>query len=221
MNRPALLLATLLAFVPALLRADEVALMQIRFGKEKVLRPVALEFYEGDAPAHVKNFKELARDKFYKGMAFHRAIPNMLVQVGDPKSKSKDRAEVGTGGPGYTLPAEIRRKHTRGAVAAARLPDKINPSRMSNGSQFYVALTPLPELDGQYTLFGNVLYGMETLEAISNKPVDSNDYPTERITIQSIQIIPREQLPPAPAPAPTGGATDAKPKKKSWWKIFG
>jgi cyclophilin family peptidyl-prolyl cis-trans isomerase len=216
MNRPALLLATLLAFVPALLHADEVALMQIRFGKDKVLRPVAIELFEGDAPAHAKNFKELARDNFYKGMAFHRAIPNMLVQVGDPKSKSKDRAEVGTGGPGYTIPAEIRRKHTRGAVAAARLPDKLNPSRMSNGSQFYVALDPLPELDGQYTVFGNVIYGLETLEAISNKPVDSNDYPIDRITVQSIKIVPREQLPPPPGAAPAG-ATEAKPTRKAWW----
>jgi cyclophilin family peptidyl-prolyl cis-trans isomerase len=217
MNRPTLLLASLLAFLPASLRADEVALMQIRFGKEKVLRPVAIELFEGDAPAHAKNFKELARDGFYKGMAFHRAIPNMLVQVGDPKSKSKDRAEVGTGGPGYTLPAEIRRKHVRGSVAAARLPDKINPSRMSNGSQFYVALAPLPELNGQYTVFGNVIYGLETLDAISNKPVDSNDYPIERITIQSIKVLPREQLPPPPSAAPV----EAKPKRKAWWKIFG
>lgn len=220
MTRSALLLTTLLAFVPSLLHADEVALMQIRFGKEKVLRPVAIELFEGDAPAHARNFKELARENFYKGMAFHRAIPNMLVQIGDPKSKSKDRAEVGTGGPGYTIPAEIRRKHTRGAVAAARLPDKLNPSRMSNGSQFYVALAPLPELDGQYTVFGNVIYGMETLEAISNKPVDSNDYPTERITVQSIKLLPREQLPPPPSAAPAG-ATETKPKRKAWWKIFG
>lgn len=217
MNRPTLLFATLLALLPALSRADQVALMQIRFGKEKATRPVAIEFYEGDAPATVANFKKLADKGFYKGMAFHRAIPNMLVQVGDPKSKSKDRAEVGTGGPGYTIPAEIHRKHTRGSVAAARLPDNINPSRMSNGSQFYVTLAPLPELDGQYTVFGHVIYGLETLDAISNTPVDSNDYPVERITIQSLNIIPREQLPPPPSAAPT---TAPKPKKKSWWKVF-
>ena len=217
MNRPTLLFATLLALLPALSRADQVALMQIRFGKEKTTRPVAIEFYEGDAPATVANFKKLAEKGFYNGQAFHRAIPNMLVQVGDPKSKSKDRAEVGTGGPGYTLPAEIRRKHTRGSVAAARLPDNINPSRMSNGSQFYVALAPLPDLDGQYTVFGNVIYGLETLDAISNTPVDSNDYPIERITIRSLDIIPREQLPPPPSATPAA----PKPKKKSWWKIFG
>lgn len=201
----------------ALLPADEVALFQIRFGKEKTLRPVAIELYEKDAPATTENFKKLVSKGFYEGLAFHRVFPNMLVQVGDPKSKSKDRSEVGTGGPGYTLPSEIHRKHTRGAVAAARLPDKINPSRVSNGSQFYVALTPMPELDGQYTVFGNVLYGMETLELISNKPTDSNDNPIERIVIRKTQLFPREQLPPPPAPV----APDARPAKKPWWKIFG
>jgi peptidyl-prolyl cis-trans isomerase B (cyclophilin B) len=211
-------LLTAAAFLCApIANADDVVLMQIRFGKEKVLRPVALELYEGDAPATTQNFKKLVRDGFYKGLAFHRAISNTLVQIGDPKSEKKDRAEVGTGGPGYTVPAEIRRKHTRGSVAAARLPDKINPSRMSNGSQFYVTLRPLRELDGQYTVFGNVIYGIETLEAISNKPVDSNDYPIERITVRSMKVLPREQLPPPPAPPAPG----AKPAKKPWWKIFG
>lgn len=201
----------------ALLPADEVALFQIRFGKEKLLRPVAIELYEGDAPVATQNFKKLVRDGFYEGHTFHRVFPNMLVQVGDPKSKRKDRSEVGTGGPGYTLPAEIRRKHTRGAVAAARLPDKINPSRVSNGSQFYIPLVPMPELDGQYTVFGNVIYGLDTLELISNKPTDSNDNPIERIEIRETKILPREQLPPPPAPVDPA----VKPPKKPWWKIFG
>lgn len=220
MIRPVFLLTAAALISAPILRADDVVLMHVRFGKEKVLRPVAIELYEADAPATTANFKKLVNDGFYKGLAFHRAIPNTIVQVGDPKSGKKDRAEVGTGGPGYTIPAEIKRKHTRGAVAAARLPDKINPSRMSNGSQFYVTLRPLTELDGQYTVFGNVIYGIETLEAISNKPVDSNDYPIERITISSAKVLPREQLPPAPqAEAPA--APGAKPKKKPWWKIFG
>jgi peptidyl-prolyl cis-trans isomerase B (cyclophilin B) len=217
MTRSVLLLAALSTLSPALLRADEVALMEVRFGKEKALRPVAIEFYESDAPLTVQNFKKLARDKFYNGLTFHRAIPSTLVQVGDPKSEKKDRSEVGTGGPGYTVPAEIRRKHTKGAVAAARLPDKINPSRVSNGSQFYTVLRPLSELDGQYTVFGKVIYGLEVLEAISNKPVDSNDYPVERVTVKSLRILPREQLPPPPQPPAPG----AKPAKKPWWKIFG
>ena len=217
MIRPVLLLTAAALVCAPYLRADEVVLMHIRFGKEKALHPVAIELYEADAPSTSTNFKKLVRDGFYKGLAFHRAIPKTLVQVGDPKSGKKDRADVGTGGPGYTIPAEIRRKHTRGAVAAARLPDKINPSRMSNGSQFYVTLRPLPELDGQYTVFGNVIYGLETLEAISEKPVDSNDYPIERVTVRSMKVLPREELPAPPTAAPAG----AKPAKKPWWKIFG
>ncbi len=202
--------------LPAL-RADEVALMQVRFGKDKALRPVAIEFLEGDAPLTVENFKKLARKGFYNGVAFHRAFPNLLVQAGDPGSKSKDQTRVGTGGPGYTLPPEIRRKHVRGAVAMARLPDKINPARMSNGGQFYICLAPMPNLDGQYTVFGQVIYGYETLEGISNTPTDSNDNPAERRVIRSLEILPREQLPPPPAPPVPG----AKPAKRPWWKIFG
>lgn len=199
------------------LRADEVALLQIRFGKEKTLRPVAIELFEQDAPIAAANFKKLARKGFYKGIAFHRAFPNMLVQAGDPASRGDERGKVGTGGPGYTLPPEIRRNHVRGSVAMARLPDKINPSRMNNGSQFYICLAPMPSLDGQYTVFGQVLYGYETLEAISNTPTDSNDNPIERREIRSVKILPREQLPPPPSPAPAG----AKPERRPWWKIFG
>jgi cyclophilin family peptidyl-prolyl cis-trans isomerase len=213
------LLLALICLSPALtgLRADEVALVQIRFGKEKTLRPVAIEFFEGDAPVTVENFKKLARRGFYKGLTFHRAFPGTLVQAGDPASAGKDPARVGTGGPGYTLPPEIRRKHVRGSVAMARLPDKINPARMSNGSQFYISLAPMPNLDGQYTVFGQVIYGYETLEAISNTPTDSNDNPAERREIRSVQLLPREQLPAPPAPP----APAAKPERRPWWKIFG
>ena len=200
----------------ALLTADEVGLMRIQIGKEKPSRVVALEFFEADAPLHVSNFKRLARRRFYNGLAFHRVFPHLLVQVGDPFSERKDRGKVGTGGPGHTLPPEIRRKHTVGAVAAARLPDKLNPSRHSNGSQFYVCLAPMPNLDGQYTVFGRVLYGNETLDLISTRPVDSNDYPVDRIEVKSVRILPREQLPPPPATAPNGAA----PRMKRWWQIF-
>ena len=163
----------------------------------------------------MENFKKLARKRFYNGLAIHRAFPGTLVQMGDPLTDGKDRARVGTGGPGYTIPAEIRRKHSKGAIAAARLPDRINPTRVSNGSQFYVCLTPISSFDGQYTVFGNTIWGLETLEEISNLPVDSNDYPIQRVEIKSLKILPREQLPaapvaPKPGPAPT----------KRWWQFF-
>lgn len=213
MTRLLLLFAlSLAALLPV--SADEVALMQVRFGKEKILRSVAFEFFEGDAPVTVENFKKLARSGFYKGLTFHRVFPDTLVQVGDPQSSGRDKARVGTAGPGYTLPPEIRRSHTAGAMAMARLPDKLNPSRLSNGSQFYVCLQPMPALDREHTVFGQVLYGMETLQQISNQAADSNDSPVTRIQVRSLRVMPRELLPPAPDP-------NAKPAvKKPWYRIF-
>jgi cyclophilin family peptidyl-prolyl cis-trans isomerase len=200
-------------------RADDVALLTFKVGKDKTPKQVAIEFYENDAPLTVENFKKLARKKFYNGLAIHRAFPHILVQTGDPLTAHKERARVGTGGPGYTIPPEIRRKHTKGAVAAARLPDKINPGRYSNGSQFLICLQPMPTYDGQYTVFGNVISGLDTLDTFSQLPVDSNDYPLERVELTSVKILPREQLPGAP-----GTNTPAKPPtpkaKKPWWKLF-
>src|SRR4051794_1254353 len=195
-------------------RADEVALMQVRMGASGDILPVAFSFYEGEAPATVANFKKLARKKFYDGCAFHRAFPHTLVQVGDPLSRKKDRTKAGTGGPRYTLLPEVHHRHGLGDVAMARLPDKINPSRVSNGSQFFVCLVPMPEYDGKYTVFAHVLYGLDTLDRISAMSVDSNDSPIDRVTVKSLRILPREALPPAPVP----GAK--KPVKRSWWKIW-
>jgi len=202
----------------AQLHADDVALMDIRVGKEKLPHQVVLEFYDAEAPATAANFKKLARKKYYNGLTFHRIFPHILVQAGDPLSHGKDRTKIGTGGPGYTLPPEIRRKHTLGAVSAARLPDKINPSRVSNGSQFFVCLKPMPVYDGQYTVFGHILSGLDTLDAISTMAVDTNDDPVERITIKSVKIVPREKVPAAPAPLPPGAP--APKMKKAWWKLF-
>ena len=210
-----LLTAAVLALTLPAARADDVALVTLQAGSDKTPQQFAIEFYETEAPRTVENFKKLAGKKFYKGVAIHRAFPHTLVQMGDPLTRKKDRSKVGTGGPGYTVEAEIRRKHTKGAVAAARLPDKINPSRHSNGSQFFICLAPMPSYDGQYTVFGNVIWGLDTLDALSAKPADSNDYPIERIVIRSVKIIPREQLPSAPAPVKPGPAA-----KKPWWKLF-
>ena len=200
--------------------AEDVALVSLRVAKEKYVRQFAIEFAEDDAPQTVANFKKLARKGFYKGTTVHRAFAHTLVQMGDPLSHKKDRSAVGTGGPGYTLAPEIRRKHVKGAIAAARLPDKINPSRVSNGSQFYVCLNSMPNLDGQYTVFGRVIWGLDTLDLISAKSVDSNDNPVERIEIRSVKIMPRENLPVPPAPEKPATETP-KPAQKSWWKIFG
>ncbi len=173
----------------------DVAVMEIRMGKEKQTRQVVLGLHDESAPYTVENFKTLVRKKFYNGLRFHRIFPSSFVQTGDPSSRRGQTEKTGTGGPGYTLPAEIKLKHNKGAVAMARLPDKINPSKNSNGSQFYVCLTPLPKLDGQYTVFAQVLEGLDVLEAISNEPTNSDDFPLPKIVIKSIVLQPRDTTP--------------------------
>lgn len=188
----ALLCATSLA---ATLGPD-VAILQIQFPKEKQPRQVTIGLYDDSAPYTVENFKKLVTKKFYNGQRFFRVFPGSFIQTGDPASRRGQTDTTGTGGPGYTLPAEIRLKHDKGAVAMARLPDKINPAKNSNGSQFYVCLQPLPKLDGQYTVFGTVLDGLATLEEISKVPTNSNDFPLPKIVIKSIVLAPRDQAQP-------------------------
>jgi len=180
-----LLAATILPASAATL-GPEVAVLEIRFGKEKETRRVVIGFYEDAAPLTVANFKSLIEKKFYNGMRFHRVFPNSFVQAGDPASRHGQADRTGTGGPGYTIPAEIRLPHEKGAVAMARLPDDINPAKNSNGSQFYVALEPLPKLNGKYTVFGRVLEGLDVLAEISNMPTNSNDFPLPKVVIKSI-----------------------------------
>lgn len=111
------------------------------------------------APRHVENFIELSQSGFYDGLTFHRVEPGFVIQGGDPSGD-------GTGGPGYTIPAEIELPHTEGALAAARRSDEVNPERESSGSQFYITLAPQPSLDGQYTVYGYVTEGMDVVQRI-------------------------------------------------------
>ena len=196
-NLLVLLLAaiSLTTSVMAATLGPDVAVMEIRMGKEKQTRQVVLGLHDESAPYTVENFKTLVRKKFYNGLRFHRIFPGSFVQTGDPSSRPGQTEKTGTGGPGYTLPAEIKLKHNKGAVAMARLPDKINPAKNSNGSQFYVCLTPLPKLDGQYTVFAQVLEGLDVLEAISNEPTNSDDFPLPKIVIKSIVLQPRDTTP--------------------------
>ena len=111
---------------------------------------IVIDLFPQDAPQHVNNFVFLAREGFFDGLTFHRVEKNpdpFVIQGGDPLG-------TGTGGPGYTIPPEIKRSHPKGALAMARLPDQVNPSRASSGSQFYITLDATPFLDGDYTSFG-------------------------------------------------------------------
>jgi len=176
------------------LHAEDVAVLKLKLPATKKLKEVVIALSPDAAPATVENFEKLAHKGFYNGLAIHRIFPHTLVQTGDPLSKHDDRGHIGTGGPGYTLAPEIRLKHTVGAVAMARLPDNINPARRSNGSQFYICLKPMPAFDGQYTVFGHVIAGMDTLDEISQQPADTNDNPLDRIIIKSLKIEPREKV---------------------------
>lgn len=185
----ALLVMTSLASAQTL--GPDVVVMDIKIGKERDLRRVVIGLYDDAAPLHAENFKELARTRYYKGMQFHRAFPGTLVQTGDPHSRRGPNVRSGTGGPGWTIPAEIRLPHRKGSVAMARLDNKINPARVSNGSQFYVTLKPVPALNGQYSVFGRVLEGLEHLEEISRLRTDRNNFPLEKVVIKRIVLEPR------------------------------
>jgi peptidyl-prolyl cis-trans isomerase B (cyclophilin B) len=176
--------------------ADQVAVFDVQWGKgkERQSRSFAIAFFDESAPQTAGNFKKLVKDGFYVKTTFHRVFPNYLVQGGDPLSKKKDRSVIGTGGPGYTLRAEMRRKHSRGAVAMGRLPDNINPTRQSNGSQFYVCLQPLTSQDGKDTVFGEVISGLQALDEISRLPADSNANPIDRVQVRRNYLIDRSEL---------------------------
>jgi cyclophilin family peptidyl-prolyl cis-trans isomerase len=128
---------------------------------------LAIELFPADAPRTVANLRKLVARGFYDSLTFHRIVPGFVIQGGDPNSRDWNPFNDGEGGPGYTIPAEIRRPHVRGAVAMARKPDEMNPARESNGSQFYIALRDLPHLDGAYTVFGQVLAGWDTVERLA------------------------------------------------------
>lgn len=166
----------------------ESAVMLVKVRKEKKPQRIVIELREDAAPQTVANFKELVRRHYYDGMSFHRLFAHQLVQTGDPKSRHGESDHSGTGGPGYTVPEEIRLKMDAGGVAAARLPDTINPTKASNGSQFFICLAPMPQLNGQYTVFGKVTEGLDLVDAISGIPVDSNDFPLQKVVIKSIRM---------------------------------
>ena len=135
----------------------------------------------GDTPLHRANFlKRAAGD--YNGTTFHRVIPNFMVQGGDPNSKDADPSNDGLGPAGEaTIPAELSagHKHDYGAVAAARQSDFVNPSRASSASQFYLVENHQGAhfLDGQYTVFGQVIQGQEVLDKLAAAPRDARDRP--------------------------------------------
>lgn len=154
---------------------------------------IRVKLYE-DTPKHRDNFAKLALEGFYDGILFHRVIPGFMIQVGDPLTKdATNKQKFGTGGPGYTVPAEILPTHTHklGALAAARLGDAANPMRASSGSQFYIVVdeATCSQLDGQYTVFGETLEGQEVAQKIAHTDTDTRDCPLKDIKIEKITLV--------------------------------
>jgi len=189
---------------------------------ETSLGDITVRLYD-ETPKHRDNMIKLAEDGFFKDQIFHRVIANFMIQGGDPHSVGAEKGQrLGTGGPGYTIPAEFNSKlfHKKGVLSAARRGDDVNPEKESSGSQFYIvqgrvltvdelmvmeqrgvhtafseeeveAYTTLggtPHLDGGYTVFGEVVEGLELIDAIANTPTDSYDRPLEDI-IFNISVI--------------------------------
>jgi len=154
--------------------ADTKAVIETKFGN------IELKFFPDVAPNHVNNFIELAKKGFYDGTTFHRIIPGFMIQGGDPNSKDADKSRHGMGGPGYNVKAEFNAKpHKRGTLSMARA-----ASPDSAGSQFFICVADAPFLDRQYTVFGEVVSGMEVADKIVGQPRDMKDNPNERIEIK-------------------------------------
>lgn len=217
-----------------------VAQSTVKLKKKDYKRDIKLQTNQGDiiirlsdsTPLHRDNFLKLVKSHFYDSTLFHRVINNFMIQGGDPASRTAVAGQaLGNGGPGYTVPAEIRKTlfHQRGVLAAARMGDDVNPQRASSGSQFYIvkgrtytnagldslqqfrlrgriftdaeraAYTTVggtPHLDQSYTVFGEVVKGMDVVELISStatsKGVD-RDRPLENMTIIKATLIKRKK----------------------------
>ena len=136
------------------------------------------------APETVRNFEKLAIDGFYNGTLFHRVIPGFMIQGGDPNTKNGSKNTWGTGGPGYTIKAEFSsRSHHRGIVSMARAQD---PN--SAGSQFFIVTTDSTFLDRQYTVFGEVIEGMDVADKIVKLQRDGNDCPLQEAKMIHVKV---------------------------------
>jgi len=151
---------------------------------ETNLGTIAFKLLPDLAPETVRNFEKLARDGFYSGTLFHRVIPGFMIQGGDPNTKSGNKNTWGTGGPGHTIKAEFSsRSHHRGIVSMARAQD---PN--SAGSQFFIVTTDSTFLDRQYTVFGEVIEGMDVADKIVNLQKDRNDCPLEEAKMLHVKV---------------------------------
>ena len=144
-------------------------------------------------PKHRENFAKLALSGYYNGLLFHRVINGFMIQGGDPLTKNPGNADkFGTGGPGYTVPAEFvpEYTHKKGALAAARRGDRANPMKESSGSQFYIVQNEAAcaSLDADYTVFGETISGLDIIDRIAAVETDANDRPVSDVKIIGIRL---------------------------------
>ncbi|MBR6875119.1 MAG: peptidylprolyl isomerase [Bacteroidales bacterium] len=153
---------------------------------------IKIKLYEG-TPKHRENFAKLALEKYYDGMLFHRVINGFMIQGGDPLTKdAANKARFGTGGPDYTVPAEFvpEYRHKKGAIAAARRGDAVNPYKESSGSQFYLVQDErnCAQLDGEYTVFGETIEGLDVIDKIAAVQTDGRDCPVQDVKIITVKL---------------------------------
>jgi peptidyl-prolyl cis-trans isomerase A (cyclophilin A) len=153
-----------------------------------------VRFFDKDAPRTVENFVGLAEGKkawtdpktgrqvrrpYYRNVLFHRIIPNFMIQGGDPTG-------TGFGGPGYNIPDEISPKHRHDRPGIMSMANTGKPN--SGGAQFFITVVPYPSLDGKYTIFGEVVEGLDNVIAISKVPRSPQDRPLKDVVINSVRI---------------------------------
>lgn len=192
---------------------SRIVLVQTEFGDMKIR-------LFNSTPKHRDNFIKLVEEGYYDGTLFHRVIQNFMIQGGDPDSRNAAPGQpLGTGGPGYSIDAEIGAIHTKGALAAARQDDSVNPEKKSSGSQFYIVqglvqsdaqldalerqkgikyspeqrdlyktIGGTPRLDMDYTVFGEVIEGMDVIDKIASQPSGLMNRPVDDIEM-TIKVI--------------------------------
>jgi len=178
-------------------KVEEVAVISTKYGD------MVIEFYPEIAPMHVESFKILANEGYFNGTLFHRVIPGFVIQGGDPNSKLDDRSIHGTGGRAgkffgigdendsstWLIPQEFNATpHVKGTLSMARTNDPNSAS-----SQFFICHDVASFLDNNYTVFGQVIDGLETIDAIVNLEKDLRDNPLEKVDMQ-VKIINKDQL---------------------------
>ena len=161
-------------------KTGDVAVMDTDYGQIKI------KLNGEAAPKHVENFKKLAREGFYDGLAFHRAVPNLLIQGGDPNTRGDDRSSWGAGDPGQpNVPAEFSEiPFKRGTLGAARRGNDVN----SATSQFFICLRDFPDWNGQYTVFGEVIEGIDVVDKIASLPTDPSQRLMNKAVIKKVSF---------------------------------